>query len=540
MASSYENTIMPEKPEEQMQSDAIPVDDKGRPLPDPTESFSEYIAPKGMEELKKAYSEVEVDETVRETMEPPQKTGLLRKHRSGTKRGYDYYGTPAGSIPNDSNGLKPSPLSKLFSEAEALEPDFDINKIREHVLDDNSDADGVKVVGAPKNGQPSKKPGGAFEKDDILKRTEVVKDPNAPKFLEMYKESTNTRVIYQSDGSGDSDVKDNKSASDAEKIFAEHSQVTKAKKRISKREEKKAIKAAIKLEKKKAKERRKAEKAARKAMKKAKKNGTAVPEITTPDEIIKLQEETAAKAENEKAKARQNEEARRIQEEKDAAEKKALEEKEEAQKLLDEAERRKEEAELEAQHAAQEAEKKLREEKEKQEEEIKAAELEKQEAMRLLEEEKAAAQKAAKEAEAAREEAEKLKAELEKMKNAAAQALAQKQEAEEVAKLAREEKERLNEKVEKLSQQEKEKPQKEPAEKNPQSVKRDEPHKEERRTQVKTEKETAPKQRISAEKPKAAAPSNSKGTVQNSPTMEVIKRRLAEMEAQLSSKNSDE
>ncbi|MCQ2479254.1 MAG: hypothetical protein MJ120_01340 [Clostridia bacterium] len=275
MANSYENTKMPEKPEVKIKPDAIPVDDKGQPLPDPTENLSNYIAPKGVEELKKSYSEIEVDEDVRETMEPPQRTNFLRKHKPG-KRGYEYYGTPSGSIPNDNNGMKPSPLSQLFSEAEALEPDFEINDIRNHVLS-NEPVPGSEfvVVETPKLERTDVKEDATQEDKKELRRTEVKKDPNAPKFLELYKESTNTKVIYQYD-EAEMEEGFSKPLTDAEALFADNSKAVKPK-NISKKEKKKAIKA----EKRKARERKKAEKAARKA-------GSDYVPLTDPKEISSL------------------------------------------------------------------------------------------------------------------------------------------------------------------------------------------------------------------------------------------------------------
>lgn len=572
MANSYENTKMPEKKIEQIKPDAIPVDDKGQPLPDPTENLSSYLAPKGVEELKKAYSEVEVDEDVRKTMEPPQKSGFLRKHRAG-KRGYGYYGygTPTGKVPNDSNGLKPSPLSELFSEAEALEPDFDLDKIREHVLQQPQEGSQFTVVETPKldpslvkNTDSSDGKSG----DDILKRPEVVKDPNAPKFLDMYKESTNTRVIYQSDSSENGAVQNTNVSDDAKEIFAEHSQVTKAKKKLNKREEKKAIKAAIKAEKKKAKERRKAEKAARKAAKKAAKKG--LPSVTPPEDIIKLINENPDKSEENNQKIEQAVNDEKELKAAQAEVLKAAEEKAEAEKQLEIANRQKEEAELEAQRAAQEAEKRIQEEKDallKQQEETKAAQEEKEQALLKLDEEKAAALKAAEEAKSAREEAERLKAELEAMKEAAAQALAQKQEAEEAARIAREEKEKLNEEMQAIEENKKKKAA-EDAEKRAQKKKRDEAQqaeiekirkeRDEAIAKAKAEKEAAvekAREKKEAEIAKAKAEKNAaiekakqtsakkdsdKADAKVPTTMEVIKRRIAEMEAQLSSNEKNE
>lgn len=535
MANSYENTIMPKKPEEKLEPDAIPVDDKGQPLPDPTESLSNYIAPKGVEALRKAYSEVEVDETVRETMEPPQRTSFLRKHKPG-KRGYDYYGTPAGSVPNDSNGMKPSPLSELFSEAEALEPDFDIDKIKEHVLSQDEQNGQPVVVETPKQDKNGKSIENKTDKDDFLKREEVVKDPNAPKFLDLYKDSTNTRVIYQSDSVDGADAARTKKLGESGQIFAEHSQVTKAKKRISRREEKKAIRAAIKAEKKKAKERKKAEKAARKA---AKKRGgkPAEASVTSPDEIMKLQAEKEkqrinAQKEAEKAAQAANAEKERAKSEAEKAEM----EKAEAQKQLDEANRRREEAQKEAQLAAQEAEKRLKEEKEA----LAKQEQEKKEAIRQLNEEKAAAQKAVEEAKAAREEAEKLRAELESMKAAAAQALRQKQEAEEAAELARAQAEKTAEAqsstestaAKAVTENTREKTAKNaPAEPRAKEQTAEKPKAEKEPSRARTEKENQPA------RSRQSSGKKMQDVYSSNPTMEIIKRRIAEMEAQLSPKD---
>lgn len=383
MANSYENTKMPEKPEVKIKPDAIPVDDKGQPLPDPTENLSNYIAPKGVEELKKSYSELEVDEDVRETMEPPQRANFLRKHKPG-KRGYDYYGTPSGSIPNDNNGLKPSPLSQLFSEAEALEPEFEINDIREHVLSDvPTPGSEFMVVETPKldraDIKEEAKPGDKKE----LQRTEVKKDPNAPKFLDLYKESTNTKVIYQYSEAEPENVV-SKPLADAEALFAENAYAQK--KGMSKKEAKKARKAAVKAEKRRAKER-----------KKAKKRGVEyIPETAANENSVNpLNSQTASVEEI-------------------------------------------------ARKAALEAEKRLKKENEAAR---KVAEEEKKQFIRQLEEEKIVAEKATEEARLAREEAEKLKAELEKMKAAASKALEQKQRAEEAFRLAREENKRLDEEI---------------------------------------------------------------------------------------------
>lgn len=289
MANSYENTKMPEKPEIIVKPDAIPVDDKGQPLPDPTEDLSSYLAPKGIEELRKAYSAAEEDEDVKETMEPPQRANLMRRFK-GSRKGYDFYGTPARNIPNDNNGIEISPLTELFSEAEALESDFDIDKIKQHVLSKEPvPGSEFQVVETPKlsrreadaalQSADSKK-----DSDELLRRKEVIKDPNAPRFLDMYKESTNTKVIYQLNDDGTQSHK-NDSVSDNVEVLAEHSRVSKAKKRISKKENKKAVKAQIK-----------AEKAAAKARTKAKRKGGGNKKTTSPEEIIKLRTEAVAEA----------------------------------------------------------------------------------------------------------------------------------------------------------------------------------------------------------------------------------------------------
>ncbi len=413
MADSYENTEMPENSGVNIKPDAIPVDDKGQPLPDPTESLSGYIAPSAFDRLKSTYSEAEEDADVRDTMEPPQRTGFFRKHKPG-KRGYDYYGTPAGNIPNDNNGLKPSPLSELFSEAEALEPDFDIEKIRDHVLEPTVENNSDKKVETPKQITSDDK----NSDDDILKRTEVKKDPNAPSFLDIYKESTNTKVIYQSDSSDSEEKTDSGEKEDTEVIFSEHSKLSKTKKRIKRREEKKALKAAVKLEKKKAKERRKAEKAARKAAKKSKGKKDSLPfesgenkEEAAVEKLIS-QKKTEQAAETAVAKEKPSQKT-----EKAEAENKENNAVSAAQK--------------EAKLAAEEAEKRLKQEKE-------------QAIHKINEEKNAAVAKAEKDAQAAREEAEKLKSELEKMKKAAAKAISEKEKAEKAAKTANEEKERIN------------------------------------------------------------------------------------------------
>ena len=283
MANSYENTKMPERPEITLKPDAIPVDDKGQPLPDPTENLSSYLAPKGIEELRKAYSDVEEDEDVKETMEPPQRANLMRRFR-GSKKGYDFYGTPAKSIPNDNNGTKPSPLTELFSEAEALEPNFDIDKIKEHVLQKELAPDsGFQVVETPKlNRQQTEDAlqnaiGSNKNPDELLKRTEVVKDPNAPKFLEMYKESTNTKVIYQFNEDGTHSGKA-LSSDGAEAVFTESAREAKAKKRLKKKESKKAAKAQ------------------KKAEKKRLKHGGKEKDITSPEEIASLRAQKAKAA----------------------------------------------------------------------------------------------------------------------------------------------------------------------------------------------------------------------------------------------------
>lgn len=320
MANSYENTKMPERPEITIKPDAIPVDDKGQPLPDPTENLSSYLAPKGIEELRKAYSDVEEDEDVKETMEPPQRANLMRRFK-GSKKGYDFYGTPAKSIPNDNNGTAPSPLTELFSEAEALEPNFDIDKIKEHVLQKElAPDDDFQVVETPKLSRQQAEEalqsaiGGNKKSDDLLRRTEVVKDPNAPKFLEMYKESTNTKVIYQFNEDGTHSGKAS-SSDGAEAVFAENSPETKPRKRFGLRENKKKKGGILHS-----------------------KRGGEEKEITSPEEIASLRAE-AAKAD-----------AKKIDREKEAYAKAAKKAELEAKAAREEAERLR--AELEEMKAA--------------------------------------------------------------------------------------------------------------------------------------------------------------------------------------------
>ena len=205
MADSYENTIMPERPDDTPQPDIIPVDDKGQPLPDPSEFLGSYVKTKNFNDLKNAYGAAEEDESVKETVEPAQPTGIFRKHRPG-KRGYDYYGTPAKSIPNDSNGLSESPLANHFSAAEAIDPEFIEDENGEAVpFEAEEPVVNMSTVMTPqqKSFQTAEEEIDGYNQmiqgrnDEIFKRVDVKKDKDAPSFLDMYKDSTNTNVIYQ-------------------------------------------------------------------------------------------------------------------------------------------------------------------------------------------------------------------------------------------------------------------------------------------------------------------------------------------------------
>ena len=79
MADGFDKPIMPKKEDKKSSPEAIPVDDKGQPLPDPSENLSGYIVTTGVENLKNTFASVEVDDGVRETMEPPQQMGFIKR-----------------------------------------------------------------------------------------------------------------------------------------------------------------------------------------------------------------------------------------------------------------------------------------------------------------------------------------------------------------------------------------------------------------------------------------------------------------------------
>ena len=277
MADGFDKPIMPKKEGKQKSPEAIPVDDKGQPLPDPSESLSGYIVTTGVENLKNTFASVEVDEGVRETMEPPQQMGFIKRHLAAN-RGYSYYGTPASSIPKDANGVEPSPLSRLFSEAEVLNEE-DANNPPE-------------VVAAPiKQGKIATPKQSLQKNDDIATARSVFekagyhvlddisdsfnlpdarKDSNTPRLRDMYQ--TNTKVIYQSEA--DTLANGNKTeevSAESTGLFTEPTKLSRAKRKIEEKQKKKEIKAQIRLEKQKAKARKKAEKEIRKAQLKAEK-----------------------------------------------------------------------------------------------------------------------------------------------------------------------------------------------------------------------------------------------------------------------------
>ncbi len=458
MADSYENTKMPERPDTEPQPDMIPVDDKGQPLPDPSEFLGSYIEPKSLVELQRTYEAAEEDETIKDTMEPVQATGFFRKHRPG-RRGYDYYGTPSGSIPNDSNGLKESPLSKHFTAAEAIDPEFVEDENGEEipfVQEEPQVVMGKIMTPEQKAFQPADEEIEGYNKlmnskDEIFTKTEVKRDKDAPRIMDLYKDSMNTKVIYQAGTEEDSSL-GSLSQEEAKELFTEPKKLSKTKSRIKAKEEKKALKAKIKLEKKKAKEKRKAEKAAAKARKKAQKaaaKGKApVPEEPKPVKDTTKDDEKEAlklKHQEEQRKAKEKDEQRRKeQEDRRRKEQEELNRKREEEKRL-------EQLRQEALKTVEEAKAQLEKEKEEllrtQQEKMKEQESMHIETRKQLEEEKSAAQKAEEEAKKAREEAEKMKAELERMKLQAENALKQKKEAEESALAEKKERERLEEQV---------------------------------------------------------------------------------------------
>ncbi len=515
MADGLDKPIMP-KEEKKNLPEAIPVDDKGQPLPDPSENLSGYIVTSGVEHLKKTFASVETDDTVRETMEPPQQTNFFKKHRSGS-RGYDYYGIPAGSIPKDANGIEPSPLSKLFAEAEVLEDDSQDVQPQPAAPIKQGKIETPKQRTMPT--EVSDDPKDIFEKAgyhvledtvNAFKLAEARKDTDTPRLRDMYK--TNTKVIFQSDA--DAQANGNKldieiPVEQATDVFTEPSQLTKVKTEITKKE----LKAKIRLEKQKAKIRRKNEKALRKLQLKAEKikskpitdknksklqkleiqiaeliSKTAVYndihqkaqyDIAQKERIVNEQkaheaELNAQKVLAEKAEAEEKaklaaqqaeiekQEAKKAEEKaKQAqadAEKKAQEVYEKAQEQRQEAEKAVELANKQKETAQQAAQLAAQEANKKLAEEREKLRLEKEESARLHAAEQAEinkeleSQKAA--AQQARMDVEKIKAELENMRRTAALALAQKQEAEEAARLAREEKAKLDEELAKQAEAE--------------------------------------------------------------------------------------
>ena len=513
-------------PEQPQSPEAIPVDDKGQPLPDPSETLSGYIVPGEFDSLKKSFAQAEEDEDIKDTMEPPQRTNFFRKHKPGS-RGYDYYGTPAGSIPNDSNGLEPSPLTKLFSEAEPFEfvPDEDEElppELPEEPIFESKPIETPKQTSKDINSVSDARELFAqagyrvVDDDPVFTKKEIKRDENAPRLRDLYK--TNTKVIFEAGQNGENIAEKVSTASSISEstaeLFKENAKISRTKKRLQKKQERKALRAQIKLEKKKARLQKKADKAAQKAKLKAEKQkvknkavGAVDTAVGTQDilgnakqkrdeaaaEKAKLQKQEAlaaakkAKEEKERAQKEAADAAQKAKEEKERAQKEAADAaqkaKEDAQRAIDEANRQKEEAQRAAKLAAKQAAEKLLEERERNRRQAQDAESERVkseqqalEAKQKLEEEKAKAQKAAEEAKKALEEAEKIKAELSAMKEAAAAALMQKQEAEEAAKKAREEKAKLDEEAKKRELEEKQR-QEELAAKRAARLKREEARK---------------------------------------------------------------
>lgn len=602
MADAPEKSKLNTEPEQPDLPGLIPVDDKGQPLPDPTEALSNYVTSKGLDSLKKSFSSAEEDDDIKDTIEPPQHTNFFRKHKPGS-RGYDYYGTPSGSVPNDIKTSEPSPLTKLFSEAEpldiVLDPDEELPP--EPIAPINEE---IKTVKTPEQVQ-EEKPGindpkdlfaraGYETVDDVFTKSEVKLADDAPRLRDLYK--TNTKVIYQSEqesqnGSSPSVLQ----IDETTKLFKEHADVSKAKKRIQKRLERKAVRAQIKLEKQKARARKKAEKAARKAQLKAEKEKA---KKQTEKELKKIaadkskaqkqQAKEAAqralaqkeKAEQEAKAAQQNALAlkEQAQKEAEAAEKeriealkaaekakkeaaeaqriakeaaeKAQKEKEEANKLIETANRQKEEAQLAAKKAAEEAEQRIAQEKENIRRRI---EQEKEQADREgaeLEAQRQTTRRAMQEAQDAIAEAEKAKAQLQAIKEETARAAAQKQEAERAVKAAKEEKAKLEAEAAKRAAHEKAQQQL-AKEKEAARLKRDEAiakakaqreaavlkAKEEREAAVAKAKEDRAKAvKKATEASKVKQDSEKKDdTYSHAATTLEIKRRIAEMEAKLSS-----
>ena len=413
-------------PEQPQSPEAIPVDDKGQPLPDPSETLSGYIVPGELDSLKKSFAQAEEDEDIKDTMEPPQRTNFFRKHKPGS-RGYDYYGTPAGSIPNDSNGLEPSPLTKLFSEAEPFEfvPDEDEElppELPEEPIFESKPIETPKQTSKDINSVSDARELFAqagyrvVDDDPVFTKKEIKRDENAPRLRDLYK--TNTKVIFEAGQNGENIAEKVSTASSISEstaeLFKENAKISRTKKRLQKKQERKALRAQIKLEKKKARLQKKADKAAQKARLKAEKQKAKNKAVGAVDTAVGNQDILgSAKQKRDEAAA---EKAKLQKQEALAAAKKAKEEKERAQKeAADAAQKAKEEKER-AQKEAADAAQKAKEEKERaQKEAADAAQKAKEDAQRAIDEanrQKEEAQRAAKLA--AKQAAEKLLEEREK------------------------------------------------------------------------------------------------------------------------------
>ena len=413
-------------PEQPQSPEAIPVDDKGQPLPDPSETLSGYIVPGEFDSLKKSFAQAEEDEDIKDTMEPPQRTNFFRKHKPGS-RGYDYYGTPAGSIPNDSNGLEPSPLTKLFSEAEPFEfvPDEDEElppELPEEPIFESRPIETPKQTSKDINSVSDARELFAqagyrvVDDDPVFTKKEIKRDENAPRLRDLYK--TNTKVIFEAGQNGENIAEKVSTASSISEstaeLFKENAKISRTKKRLQKKQERKALRAQIKLEKRKARLQKKADKAAQKAKLKAEKQKVKNKAVGAVDTAVGTQDILGnAKQKRDEAAA---EKAKLQKQEALAAAKKAKEEKERAQKeAADAAQKAKEEKER-AQKEAADAAQKAKEEKERaQKEAADAAQKAKEDAQRAIDEanrQKEEAQRAAKLA--AKQAAEKLLEERER------------------------------------------------------------------------------------------------------------------------------
>lgn len=424
-------------PEQPQSPEAIPVDDKGQPLPDPSETLSGYIVPGEFDSLKKSFAQAEEDEDIKDTMEPPQRTNFFRKHKPGS-RGYDYYGAPAGSIPNDSNGLEPSPLTKLFSEAEPFEfvPDEDEElppELPEEPIFESRPIETPKQTSKDINSVSDARELFAqagyrvVDDDPVFTKKEIKRDENAPRLRDLYK--TNTKVIFEAGQNGENIAKkintaSNISESTAE-LFKENAKISRTKKRLQKKQERKALRAQIKLEKKKARLQKKADKAAQKAKLKAEKQKAKSKAVGAVDTAVGNQDILgSAKQKRDEAAA---EKAKLQKQEALAAAKKAKEEKERAQKeAADAAQKAKEEKER-AQKEAADAAQKAKEEKERaQKEAADAAQKAKEEKERAQKEAADAAQKAKEDAQRAIDEANRQKEEAQRAAKLAAKQAAEK------------------------------------------------------------------------------------------------------------------